>query len=536
MIKHLQKFLRALLLSLSVLLSLPVLPVEVEIDGINYDLFSKGKIATVIAKKDNYYGEVVIPETVEHEGATYGVKAIADRAFYGCGRLTSVTIPKSLTSIGAEAFYVLYGTTLKSVYISDLAAWCSIKFKSYNSNPLCYASYLFLNGEKVKDLVIPNSVTSIEGYAFYGCDRLTSVTIPKSVTSIGYCAFYGCTALSSVTIENASIGKSAFDYCTSLSSVTIENGSIGESAFSSCTALTSITIGDGVTRIGSNAFSGCDNLTSVHISDIAAWCNIEFYESTTSNPLCYASRLFLNGEEVKNLIIPNSVTRIAYCAFENFSGLTSVTIENGVKSIEACAFSGCTGLTSVIIPNSVTSIEGCTFLYCTALTSLTIGNGVTSIGELAFSGCTGLSSVTIPNSVTRIDYCAFSGCTGLISATIGNSVTSIAQWAFNNCKELLDVYCHAEKVPSAHSYAFQGSFPEYINLHVPAASLESYKTTAPWNQFGNIVALTDEETGIDELKSTSGTAEPVFFDLNGRKVQKQQKGIYIQNGRKILVK
>ena len=80
--KHLPNSLRALFLSLVVLLSLPVLAVKVEIDGINYDLNADAKQATVIAKSSGEYsGEVVIPESVEHEGATYSVTSIGDGAF-----------------------------------------------------------------------------------------------------------------------------------------------------------------------------------------------------------------------------------------------------------------------------------------------------------------------------------------------------------------------------------------------------------------------------------------------------------------------
>ena len=80
--KHLPNSLRALFLSLAVLLSLPVLAVEVEIDGINYELVAKAKQAAVIAKSSGWYsGEVVIPESVEHEGSAYSVTSIGDRAF-----------------------------------------------------------------------------------------------------------------------------------------------------------------------------------------------------------------------------------------------------------------------------------------------------------------------------------------------------------------------------------------------------------------------------------------------------------------------
>ena len=102
--KHLPNSLRALFLSLAVLLSLPMLAAQVEIDGINYDLISKAKQATVIKKSSGKYsGEVVIPESVEFKGISHSVTSIGENAFYNCSGLTSVTIPNSVTSIGRSA-------------------------------------------------------------------------------------------------------------------------------------------------------------------------------------------------------------------------------------------------------------------------------------------------------------------------------------------------------------------------------------------------------------------------------------------------
>ena len=179
----------------------------------------------------------------------------------------------------------------------------------------------FSNCSSLTSVVIPNSVTSIENYAFYGCIGLTSVTIPNSVTSIGDRAFNGCYGLTSVTIPNSvtSIGSNAFSYCRNLTSVTIPNS---------------------VAYIGKLAFEDCTSLTSVHTTDLAAWCKISFWEEK-SNPLYYAHHLYVNGEEINHLVIPNSVT-----------------------SIRSYAFYGCSGLTSVTIPNSVTSIGGYVFREC----------------------------------------------------------------------------------------------------------------------------------------------------------------------------
>ena len=164
-----------------------------------------------------------------------------------------------------------------------------------------------------------------------------------------------------------------------------------------------------------------------------------------------------------------------------------------------------------------------------------ISHSVTSIGSSAFSECSGLTSVTIPNSVTRIGNYAFSYCSGLTSVTIGSGVESIGSGAFSDCPELLDVYCYAENVPSTQRNAFNGSNLKYITLHVPDASIDSYMATAPWSSFGKIVALTEDETGINELKGEKGTENSALYDLSGRRVQKGQKGVFIQNG-KVMVR
>ena len=323
---------------------------DVEIDGIYYNLNTKTKQAAVTngGSTGQYSGDIFIPSTVQYEGVTYSVTSIGEYAFYGCTGLTSIAIPNSVTSIYKYAFDYCSGLT--SVKISELAAWCNISFKYASSNPLRYAHHLFLNGEEVKDLVIPNSVTSIGIDAFNGCTGLTSVTIPNSVTSIGYSAFEGCSGLTSVTIPN---------------SVT----SIGYYAFNGCTGLTSIIIPNSVTSIGYYAFEGCSGLTKVCITDIGAWCSISF-SGSYSNPLRYAKNLYLNDELVTSLSIPDSMTIIGNYTFYGCSGLTSVTIPNSVTRIGDLAFYGCNGLTSIEIPANVTRIGNRAFYGCNGLTSV----------------------------------------------------------------------------------------------------------------------------------------------------------------------
>lgn len=189
--------------------------------------------------------------------------------------------------------------------------------------------------------------------------------------------------------------------------------------------------------IGDDAFA-CGS--SVYISDLSAWCKINF-SNALSNPLCNGHKLFLNGSEVKSLVIPNDVTII-----RNYT------------------FSCCHSITSVTIPNCVTKIGNYAFDHC-SLTSLTIPNSVTSIGEKAFSYCP-LKTIHIGESINRIGY-----------------------YAFGYCPQLTDVTCKATTVPTTDANTFQNSNIENALLYVSESVLDRYQAAVPWNSFMEISAI-----------------------------------------------
>lgn len=202
-----------------------------------------------------------------------GVTEIGSSAFQNCKALTSISIPASVKSI-INAFDECH--SLKSIYITDIAAWCNIDFgHMWDDGPFKEDSEMYLNNQLLTELIIPEGVKGIKDFAFFNLKSITKVIIPNSVTSIGQYAFRECDNLTSIEIPN---------------SVT----SLGESVFCDCDALTSVVIGDGVKTIPSLAFNDCDSLATVvlgkGIEDIAGavfiGCSaiIEFYCYATTPP------------------------------------------------------------------------------------------------------------------------------------------------------------------------------------------------------------------------------------------------------------
>lgn len=152
---------------------------------------------------------IIIPDSVT---------SIGSYAFQGCTSLSSINLPSSITSFGVDVFSKC--NSLNALYISDIAAWCAINFGS-TENPLYYAQNLYLNGELITELVIPDNVESIGNYAFWGCKSLQSVTIPNSVRGIGNFSFYECSNLKNIKIMNSvnSIGHHAFYKCDNITDV-----------------------------------------------------------------------------------------------------------------------------------------------------------------------------------------------------------------------------------------------------------------------------------------------------------------------------
>ena len=254
---------------------------------------------TIYVWKNGTYlsNEANIPEKITYNDVEYTVTSIGEKGLTGFSGLTSVTIPKSVTSIGRNVFLQCYKLVSVKVESGNTV---------YDSREDCNAIVETSTNTLIagcKSTVIPNTVTTIGDFAFNNCSGLTSITIPNSVTTIGESAF-SASGLTYVEIPGSvtSIGIFAFGACSHLASATIPNSvtSIGDWAFSSCMSLTSVTIPNSVKRIGNHTFAYCYDLATVIIpNSVTSICDSAFLSCTRLKDMyCHAEQVPETGTNI----------------------------------------------------------------------------------------------------------------------------------------------------------------------------------------------------------------------------------------------
>lgn len=343
---------------------------------------------------------------VTYDIATAGTHEILDMYFEGISHM-------NINGVIMDADYE---------YQFDTAGTYKIKFK-LNSSAL--DDGLFYNNNRVKEVIVPDKVTSIGNNVFYRCSEVTKIKLSPNITSIGNDAFFECKKLTDgiiLTDNLKELGISAFEGCSSLTDISIPSSLtiLNEGCFKNCTSLKEISIPNSIRNIGAEAFYYCNNADN----DI----------NIPSTVLSIGKSAFYGCEKLKgHLIIPSTIKEISEGAFAYCSSLENVSIPSSVTTINIRAFKECKSLTSVVIPNSVISIGDSAFEDCLGMTELVLSTKLNSIGVYAFENCPGLvGTLTIPNSVTTIGKSAFYGCDGLTEVIIGNGVSTIGDYAFSS--------------------------------------------------------------------------------------------------------
>lgn len=458
------------LLTLLVMLStgLTSYAYDFKVDGICYNLNMEDKTVEVASNNSSYSGEIIIPPYVNLNSNQLAVTAIGggafancysltkvelpntiieikSRAFFQCRSLKSINIAASVTKIGGDAFDGCYG--LNRVDITNIESWLGISFyvqgfdNPVTSNPLCYANRLYLNGEEVTQIEVPEGVLSIKPGVFSCCHSLKSITLPSTIEKIGMKAFLNCKNLEKIELSNTLriIGESAFSGCESLVNFEIPPfvNKIEERAFRRCANLKRIKIPSGVRLISSYTFAECKNLIEIELHDsITALYDCAFRDCG-----------------LRSLIIPSSVSFIGVFCFNNCTYLSNLIFEDGENLLNffqsydesGCYFGGCP-IKNIYIGRRMrygSEESYIPFYYNNDIEVITIGKGAEDIDMLY-----GKKTDNSKFSNLRIINCC--------------SETPIDVPKFTNVQ-----------------YAT-------VQLNVPNGSLNAYKSHSIWGKFWNI--------------------------------------------------
>ena len=446
---------------------------------------------------------LAIPETLDG----YTVKKIANSAFAKKTSLKAVTIPDTVTAIGARAFDgctnlsdVSLSKNLESIGCRAFAS-CSSLIEIEIPKSLRSASALYYDGSSrmvggpfynsgLTSVTFEAGTDRVVGNLFHYAEKLENVALLDTMTTIGDNAFYECKSLREIKLLNklTAIGAEAFEDCTALESIDIPDTvtKIGTRTFSGCNSLAAVKLSEKLKTIPSYAFNGCSSLTAIKLPE-----NLNSIEANA-----------FQGSGLQAVTIPASCAAVGSNAFAGCKGLVTVTLQQGVKTIGSYCFNGCTALENVAIADTVESIGGYAFYDCDTLSKVVIPNSVTSLGSYIFANCEKLSDVKLGTGLTAIPQYAFYECPALKSISIPYRVTTIGTKAFANCTGFTKITI-PQSVTSISSDAF--SYPKNMTIYgVSGSKAETFANDKGINFVAKNISATNVSLNKTELTLKKG--------------------------------
>lgn len=364
--------------------------------------------------------------------------ALPAYAFYNNSKLTTIDIPARITDIGERCFYGCYRVTSVTL----------------NEGLLTIGANAFNNVTKARKLTIPSTVTAIEEGAFLLWDALTEVysyatAVPTTdgTPDNGIFGAEGAEVFTQAHLHVPVGSTEAYEAADYWPFATIIEGYDEPSVAADTLEVGDIITIDDVDYVVSTLSDATGTLyvnagNYYAVGDVTLADTVSYQDPVALYTLVVDSigtRAFANTTTLTALTIPATVKGIGLYAFQNATALQTVTFAEGsqVTALPDYGFTGCTALQAITLPQAVTTIPTQCFRNCTALTDVTLHEGITDIGDYAFAGCTALTQVTIPSTVTTVR--GFSGCTGLTQVTMSEGVTEIEDKAFNDCTGLTGV-------------------------------------------------------------------------------------------------
>ncbi len=431
-------------------------------------------------------GHVTIPDKIYG----YTVVSIAEYAFEENKNLTSITVPNTVSKIGAGAF-------------SDCPKLISIE--------------------------LPDSIMQLPSSLFFNDSSLVTVTIPQGIKSLPSRIFHGCTSLKNLSLSDSIklMGTSVFSGCTSLESVRLPSfiTKLPDELFKGCSSLMSIIIPSTVTAIGSDCFKDCSSLSLLQIPNEV--------KEILSGALDGSLWLELQQDGV---IYINDIL-YTYKGKETMPEHTSIYVKEGTKSITGSAFYNCSNLSEIHLPNSITHIGGYAFRGCTGLTSIKIPNRITTINGGLCRDCTNLVDVSLPYSIQSIGNYAFEGCTKIQRLEIPANVTSFGPHAFAELSALKEVKSYIKEPIALSNQVFTKKLVAKCKLLVPSGTKSQYLSKNIWNWFGTIEEFEIPTEICNPSEDIIKVNTNEVYELSGikRNGYKNSNRIVLTGGKKLFI-